>query len=288
MTHVACPLLQGVNAQYGGVKEDAVAYVQWLESQPVFKVGESVGRRCRWCRVTTLPVCRSTCRACLPARPPCPYLAALPHARRLPAAGPPLHCVAAPSWARAPTRTRPSPSLPHSLPPLNLLFQGLFYTVWPAEEHMYPKLRLKYRPNLISLAGGMQGLPITDPEARAIKTPVRHRCVCSVLLRVCACDCQAEATQRAKSPHPGPGCPPCPATRWLLFGDAEQDSEAPPHPNATHPHPTHQHHLTHPPSPFAACRVEAHADRGAAERQDAAGAGCAQQLRVGRRPLCGR
>ena len=34
------------------------------------------------------------------------------------------------------------------------------------------RLRLKYRPNLISLAGGMKELPITKPEARAIPTPV--------------------------------------------------------------------------------------------------------------------
>ena len=39
---------------------------------------------------------------------------------------------------------------------LPLATQGLFYTVWPVGDHMYPKLRLKYRPNLISLAGGMQ------------------------------------------------------------------------------------------------------------------------------------
>jgi hypothetical protein len=38
--------------------------------------------------------------------------------------------------------------------------------------HQYPRLRLKYRPNLISLAGGMQALPITDPSARAIPTQV--------------------------------------------------------------------------------------------------------------------
>lgn len=35
---------------------------------------------------------------------------------------------------------------------------------------MFPKLRLKYKPNLISLAGGLAGLPVTRPEARA--TPV--------------------------------------------------------------------------------------------------------------------
>ena len=55
--------------------------------------------------------------------------------------------------------------------PLNLLFlmlpQDLRYSVWPASGQMFPKLRLKHKPNLISLAGGMEGLPITRPEARA-------------------------------------------------------------------------------------------------------------------------
>ena len=32
---------------------------------------------------------------------------------------------------------------------------------------MFPKLRLKYKPNLISLAGGMERLPVTEPESRA-------------------------------------------------------------------------------------------------------------------------
>lgn len=38
----------------------------------------------------------------------------------------------------------------------------------PRGEHLFPKLRLKYKPNLISLAGGTASLPITDPEARAV------------------------------------------------------------------------------------------------------------------------
>ena len=37
----------------------------------------------------------------------------------------------------------------------------------PRGEHLFPKLRLKYKPNLISLAGGTASLPITDPGARA-------------------------------------------------------------------------------------------------------------------------
>ena len=45
--------------------------------------------------------------------------------------------------------------------------QGLRYSVWPADGPMYPKLRLKHRPNLISLAGGMEKMPITDPSSRA-------------------------------------------------------------------------------------------------------------------------
>jgi hypothetical protein len=32
---------------------------------------------------------------------------------------------------------------------------------------MFPKLRLKHKPNLISLAGGMAQLPCTDPDMRA-------------------------------------------------------------------------------------------------------------------------
>lgn len=47
------------------------------------------------------------------------------------------------------------------------LFKGLRYSVDVVEGHMFPKLRLKYKPNLISLAGGMESLPITDPSARA-------------------------------------------------------------------------------------------------------------------------
>jgi rhodanese-related sulfurtransferase len=47
-------------------------------------------------------------------------------------------------------------------------FQGLRYSVDAVDEHMFPKLRLKYRPNLISLAGGMQALPVTQAEHRAV------------------------------------------------------------------------------------------------------------------------
>ena len=32
-------------------------------------------------------------------------------------------------------------------------FQDLFHTLWPADGPMFPKLRLKLKPNLISLAG---------------------------------------------------------------------------------------------------------------------------------------
>jgi hypothetical protein len=49
------------------------------------------------------------------------------------------------------------------------LFRGLYFSVWPATGPMFPKLRLKYKPNLISLAGGMEGLPVTKPDARATK-----------------------------------------------------------------------------------------------------------------------
>jgi predicted sulfurtransferase len=77
---------QGINAQYGGLRKDAIAYVQWLAKE-------------------------------------------------------------------------------------HPLFQGLRYTVFPADDHMFPKLRLKYKPNLISLAGGMAGVPVTEPSARATPVP---------------------------------------------------------------------------------------------------------------------
>jgi predicted sulfurtransferase len=48
-------------------------------------------------------------------------------------------------------------------------FTGLKYSVESVPEHMFPKLRLQYKPNLISLAGGMAGVPVTDPESRATK-----------------------------------------------------------------------------------------------------------------------
>ncbi|KAL6758985.1 hypothetical protein V8C86DRAFT_2582898 [Haematococcus lacustris] len=52
------------------------------------------------------------------------------------------------------------------------LWQGLRYSVWPSPGgHAFPRLRLQYKPNLISLAGGLQGLPVTQPEARA--TPLK-------------------------------------------------------------------------------------------------------------------
>lgn len=48
---------------------------------------------------------------------------------------------------------------------------GLFHTLWPANAPMFPKLRLKLKPNLISLAGGMSVLPCTDAAMRA--TPLQ-------------------------------------------------------------------------------------------------------------------
>eukprot|EP00878_Enallax_costatus_P013237 GHUV01013838.1.p1 GENE.GHUV01013838.1~~GHUV01013838.1.p1 ORF type:complete len:497 (+),score=171.69 GHUV01013838.1:611-2101(+) len=46
-------------------------------------------------------------------------------------------------------------------------FQGLFHTLWPADGPMFPKLRLKLKPSLISLAGGMEAIPCTNPDMRA-------------------------------------------------------------------------------------------------------------------------
>jgi predicted sulfurtransferase len=53
------------------------------------------------------------------------------------------------------------------------LFKGVKYEVKmdTTDGHQYPKMRIQYKPNLISLAGGMSNLPVTDPAARA--TPLK-------------------------------------------------------------------------------------------------------------------
>ena len=35
------------------------------------------------------------------------------------------------------------------------------------EGHLFPKLRLKIRPNLVQLSGGTRDLPITDPQVKS-------------------------------------------------------------------------------------------------------------------------
>jgi predicted sulfurtransferase len=53
------------------------------------------------------------------------------------------------------------------------LFLGVKYEIKmdSTDGHQYPKMRIQYKPNLISLAGGMSNLPVTDPAARA--TPLK-------------------------------------------------------------------------------------------------------------------
>lgn len=40
-------------------------------------------------------------------------------------------------------------------------FNDLSWREYPVPKHMFPKLKLKFRPNLISLQGGMDNLPVT-------------------------------------------------------------------------------------------------------------------------------
>lgn len=49
-------------------------------------------------------------------------------------------------------------------------FQGLTWRAYTVPRNMFPKLRLKYRPNLISLKGGMQDLPITGAHLLPYRT----------------------------------------------------------------------------------------------------------------------
>eukprot|EP00210_Caulerpa_lentillifera_P008233 g7860.t1 len=47
-------------------------------------------------------------------------------------------------------------------------FQELKWNSDPVHEHMFPKLRLKVKPNLVQLNGGISSLPITRASSRAI------------------------------------------------------------------------------------------------------------------------
>jgi len=46
-------------------------------------------------------------------------------------------------------------------------FEGVTPNIEPCDGHLFPKLRLKFKPCLVSLAGGHGALPVTDPAARA-------------------------------------------------------------------------------------------------------------------------
>eukprot|EP01023_Acetabularia_acetabulum_P059552 TRINITY_DN715_c0_g1_i3.p1 TRINITY_DN715_c0_g1~~TRINITY_DN715_c0_g1_i3.p1 ORF type:complete len:471 (-),score=58.78 TRINITY_DN715_c0_g1_i3:1966-3378(-) len=46
-------------------------------------------------------------------------------------------------------------------------FKNMTFRTFAAVDHSFPKLRLQFKPNLISLQGGIQDLPVTRPEQRA-------------------------------------------------------------------------------------------------------------------------
>jgi hypothetical protein len=59
-------------------------------------------------------------------------------------------------------------------------FKGLTWREYPVPKHMFPKLRLKFRPNLISLQGGMEDLPVTGELMSHLSTipcSTRNTCV---------------------------------------------------------------------------------------------------------------
>ena len=64
--------------------------------------------------------------------------------------------------------------------------QGLRWSTQDVEGHQFPKLRLKFRPNLVSLAGGMTALPVTDPQVSC----------CTCLYDPACLTCDSSALQR--------------------------------------------------------------------------------------------
>ncbi|MEW5313610.1 MAG: hypothetical protein WDW38_005164 [Sanguina aurantia] len=123
---------QGINAQCGGSLADAGAYAEWVASLSTFQVRD-----------------RGECEH---ARPDRHSASRADHV-----------CTRAAACTRI-----VEPCFPHSE---RSRLQGLRFTVWPAKGRMFPKLRLKFKPSLVSLAGGMTSLPVTDPSARA--TPLQ-------------------------------------------------------------------------------------------------------------------
>lgn len=156
--------LQGVNAQFGGVREDAEGFAKWLSEKPLFKVKtEQLLHFFCCCKAHCLAIAQpGSCRcmhACTrrslsrgrrhapPRRGRSHGATATPHAAgrfRLPPAPhagsglrPPQYAALSccnQRWLGGPAEP-PTSTAASSLPAL----QGLFYTVWPAEDHMYPK-----------------------------------------------------------------------------------------------------------------------------------------------------
>jgi len=48
-------------------------------------------------------------------------------------------------------------------------FKGCSWSVFPVKDHQFPRLALRFKPNLVSFEGGTQHLPLTDSTQRATK-----------------------------------------------------------------------------------------------------------------------
>ena len=120
---------QGINAQLSGPREHAQAYAEWVAQQPQFQV-------CNYFEAS-LAFCIQEKQSC---------------ASRKGETG--IEALFLIGTADKKPRLD-----------LSGLLQGLKWSVDPANGHQYPRLRLKYRDNLVQLAGGTRDLPVTDQKA---------------------------------------------------------------------------------------------------------------------------
>jgi len=254
---------QGINCQAGGSTADAHAYVDWIAAQPEFQVGG--GGFFDW-----------VCIGCALGVWSCRLIAQRMQQPRAHMA----RCTCHP-----PNPTNHTTLTNHPHPPTHP--QGVYYTLWPAPGHVHPKLRLKEKPALISLAGGVDGLSVTDPSARA--TPLEPSAWREMLRKADAVNSRVVAGQedevgdkvqygfvvrclvwgRIGGEALGGACsaiamPSCSPAAHTLHTQA-LDSPC------IHHTPTN-----HPSNSMSTPAV-----------QEDRGAGCAQRLRVGRRALSG-
>ena len=78
-------------------------------------------------------------------------------------------------------------------------FTDCKWSVFPVAEHQFPRLSLRFKPNLVSFEGGTQHLPLTDPAQRATK--ICEPILCAHSFAIVQCKCMRKNATRARVPE---------------------------------------------------------------------------------------